>query len=134
MTRARNNQRGFSLIEVMIAAATIGVLSSVALTQYYSYIAKARRSEAYFGLGSIKTLENAFYVENNRFSASLITLDFGIPGGEPHSPTEYWGPVYDYNLAQPWGVHSYYAVATADLDGDPWPDELVTWDILAAPP
>ena len=40
------NLRGFTLIEVLIVIAIMGILSAIALPQYFSYVEKTRRSDA----------------------------------------------------------------------------------------
>jgi len=44
------NTRGFSLIEIMIVIAIIGILSSIAIPQYNSFIQKTRRADAQVAL------------------------------------------------------------------------------------
>ena len=48
-------QKGFTLIELMIVVAIIGILAAVAIPAYQDYTAKAQASEAFTILGGLKT-------------------------------------------------------------------------------
>jgi type IV pilus assembly protein PilA len=48
-------QKGFTLIELMIVIAIIGILAAVALPAYQSYTAKAKFSEVVIAVGPVKT-------------------------------------------------------------------------------
>ncbi|WP_288995471.1 pilin [uncultured Psychrobacter sp.] len=50
-----NAQKGFTLIELMIVVAIIGILAAIAIPQYQNYIAKSQVSRAVSELGAIKT-------------------------------------------------------------------------------
>ncbi|MBF7689937.1 pilin [Acinetobacter pollinis] len=50
-----NAQKGFTLIELMIVVAIIGILAAIAIPQYQNYIARSQVSRAVAEAGSIKT-------------------------------------------------------------------------------
>ena len=62
-------QSGFTLIELMIVVAIIGVLSAVAIPQYQNYVARAQVSEGFSLLGSGKMAVAEYYNENGELMA-----------------------------------------------------------------
>src|SRR4051812_33310338 len=74
-------QRGFTLIELMIVVAIIGILASIAIPNFIRFQAKAKQSEAKTNLKAVFTAEKAYYGErdslSNRFSAVGFTPERG---------------------------------------------------------
>jgi len=50
-----NAQKGFTLIELMIVIAIIGILAAIAIPAYQNYIAKSQAAEAFTLAGGLKT-------------------------------------------------------------------------------
>jgi len=72
------NANGFSLVELMVVVAIIGILASVAVPQFQKFTFKARLTEAKAGLTSLFTAEKAFYGEWSEFDSR-----FGVIGYAP---------------------------------------------------
>jgi type IV pilus assembly protein PilE len=65
---------GFTLIELMITVAIIGILASIAVPSYTSYIARARRADARAQLMQVTQLMQRFYTANDRFDKDRSAL------------------------------------------------------------
>ena len=73
------SQRGFTLIEVMIAVAIIGILAAIALPSMMRYQAKARQTEAKITLGGIFIRQNIFWADRGRYGG-LDEIGFDLSG------------------------------------------------------
>lgn len=65
----RKDDRGFTLIELMVVVIILGVLAAVAIPLYTDYIKNARTSEAVARLGSIMTASKAYYQRFSKWPA-----------------------------------------------------------------
>ena len=70
-------QKGFTLIELMVVVAIIGVLSAIAIPQYQNYVARAQVAEGFSLLGSGKMAVAEYYNENGSFPANNATARLG---------------------------------------------------------
>ncbi|MEB4799402.1 pilin [Acinetobacter soli] len=77
-----NNQKGFTLIELMIVIAIIGILAAIAIPAYQNYVKKAAYSEVISAMTSYKTAVDVCYAEE----AALAKCDAG-ENGVPTAPT-----------------------------------------------
>ena len=77
----QKKQQGFTLIELMIVIAIVGILAAVALPAYQDYTVRAKLSEALTVLAEAKTSVGEFYIANNRFPTDAneagIRVDIG---------------------------------------------------------
>lgn len=68
-------KKGFILVELMIAVAIIAFLTMVAVPSFGTFMAKAKRTEAYVNLHSIYTAQKIYHAEHGRYAQSLNGQD-----------------------------------------------------------
>ena len=116
----RRSLAGFSLIEVMIVVAIIGVIGSIALPSLQAYVWRARRNEAFLNLNGIYKTQMTYMVENGRYGSTFDEIGFEISGGTQLDATTIQSQYYTYTLEalEVDGIANanYSAVATGDLD------------------
>ena len=71
-------QRGFTLIELMIAVVIASILAAIAIPSYTSYIMRSRRTEAKSALLNLASLEERFFSTNNTYSSTPSDLGYAV--------------------------------------------------------
>lgn len=86
----RINQRGFSLIELMVVIVVVGILSAVAIPAYKNYLERTRLSSASVVIDSYDNLIISFYNNKGVFPDSFV--DLGVPATT--DPDNFVNPPY----------------------------------------
>jgi type IV pilus assembly protein PilA len=130
---------GFTLIELMIVVAIIGILASIAIPSFMVFQVKSKTSEAKSNLAAIRTAQHSYMAENGAFvSASMSPAIYGGPAAIPFVDTGPatasfttlgWQPVgrVYFSYAMTSGGTSFTADAAADLDANGVPQ---VWGIV----
>jgi type IV pilus assembly protein PilA len=76
LKKLKGNESGFTLVELMIVVAIIGLLASVAIPNFKQYQAKAKTSEAKLQLAAIYTAETAFAGDFDTYAVCLVDMGY----------------------------------------------------------
>jgi len=86
MFKALRKQEGFTLIELMIVVAIIGILAAIAIPNFLQYQLKSRQSEAKTNLQAIKTSEVSFQAERGCYIGIAVEGVLVVAGGAKAIP------------------------------------------------
>lgn len=76
----RMTEKGFTLVELMIVVAIIGILAAIAIPNFQKYQAKARQKEAQIALASVYTAEASVKGENGSYTSCLKQAGYAPDG------------------------------------------------------
>ncbi|NMH64739.1 type IV pilin protein [Shewanella salipaludis] len=71
------NDSGFTLIELMIAVAVVGILAAIAYPSYIQYVAKSARSEGQAAVMRVANLQEQYYLDNRVYTEDMTKLGLG---------------------------------------------------------
>ncbi len=74
------SKSGFSLVELMVVVAIIGILATIAVPNFQRFQARAKQASAKTELTGIYTAQKAFYVEYNSYTPDLQLAGFAPEG------------------------------------------------------
>lgn len=76
---AVRNSSGFTLIELMIVVAIVGILAAVALPAYQKHILKAHRAEAKSFMLNVAQLQQQYLLDARAYASSISALNTSTP-------------------------------------------------------
>jgi len=144
MLKGKKNKKGFTLIELMIVVAIIGILAAIAIPNFLRFQAKSKQSEAKTNLGGIFTAEVSYFGEHNFFgnftqiawaptgttrysytSGAYTGTAAGLAIPPLTSPTDNAGviPAFAYTSTLIRNDNVFLIVAAGNIDNDPTIDE-----------
>jgi type IV pilus assembly protein PilA len=122
------NRKGFTLVELMIVVAIIGILAAIAIPNFVDMQYRAKRAEVPSNVDGIKTAELAYEASYDSFVGSGAY----VPNASPNKQQRAWstgsgfdtlGWAPDGNVRGSYAVKTpsdteFDAIGTCDVDGD----------------
>ena len=142
LSRLRN-RKGFTLIELMIVVAIIGILAAIAIPNFLKFQAKSKQSEAKTNLKAILTAETSYFGEYNTYGlfstvnwapvgTRQLYAYFIADGTTPEfnsTPIAFAGSANWAGFTPAWTATAFTAGAAGNVDSDLTND---TWTITTA--
>ena len=97
----RSQQRGFTIIELMVVVSIIAVLSTLAIPYYQKFTARARRSEMAVTISKLRMQFHATYNSQGSFPAPASGTDSSWNPCDPVSGTPALGQAATWNTSDP---------------------------------
>ena len=114
-----NHVRGFTLIEVMMVVAIVGILAAIALPNYSQYVMKGRRVDAKNALLDLAGRQERYFATHNQYTTTASELGYGADTSFPLAIIASGASHYSLSVA---------ATGTADFTATATPQGMQTAD------
>jgi len=111
------NNNGFTLVELMITVAILGVLAAVAIPAYSNYLNRAKQTDAIIGLKAAQMAQEQYFSENNEYSDKIDLLP-GFADGDTNNV--FLKGEYTLSATATTGPPAFEVVATSSTLTDRW--------------
>jgi len=88
-TESKRWRRGFSVLELLLVIAILGLLASIAVTGVFGAIAKAKRTRGLSDMRTIASAVTVYWIDNDALPDSLDQINVV-------APPDPWGRPYEY--------------------------------------
>ena len=134
------NQRGFTLIEIMVVVVILGILAAAVVPKIMSRPEQARIEKTKHDIGALESALNIYKLDNYQYPStdqgleSLVTKPSGSPQPRNYKKGGYikklnndpWGNEYLYLFP---GTHTDLDLYSLGPDGQPSDDDIGNWNI-----